>query len=45
MHPYKYREPLKNSGKENVIDAVNSLKYREGVDISYAQPNYLDYYG
>ncbi|MBQ2687279.1 MAG: dockerin type I repeat-containing protein [Clostridia bacterium] len=36
---------LKNSGKENVIDAVNSLKYREGVDISYAQPNYLDYYG
>ena len=36
---------LKNSGKENVIDAVNSLKYRVGVDINYAQPNYLYYYG
>lgn len=36
---------LENPGKENVIDAVNSLKYREGTDFDAVNPNYLDYIG
>lgn len=40
---YLYTLTLKNPGKENVIDAVNSLKYREGVDIEGVCANYLYY--
>lgn len=36
---------LKNPGKVNVIDAVNSLKYREGVDIESVGLQYLDWEG
>lgn len=34
---------LKNYGKEYVIDAVNSLKYREGKDVVNVFPNWLAY--
>lgn len=36
---------LENPGKENIVDAVNSLKYREGTDFDEVNPNYLDYIG
>lgn len=48
---YKYIEEtiftlhLVNPSKENVIDAINSLKYRVGVDIDGVSAEYLDYSG
>ena len=35
---------LKNPGKENAIDAVRALSYREGYDIKYAQLNTFKLY-
>jgi len=46
---YKYIEEtvftlnLVNPSRENVIDAINSLKYRVGVDIDDVSAMYLDY--
>ena len=34
---------LKNPGKDNVINAVNSLRYREGTEFDVVDPNYLVY--
>lgn len=46
---YEYSEDLyilelKNPGKENAIDAVRSLKYREGYDIIHADVNTFNLY-
>lgn len=40
---YMYVIKLKNPGKENVIDAINSLRYREGVNIKSVSPNHIWY--
>ena len=40
---YLYTLTLKNYGKDHVINAVNSLEYREGVDIEEVCANYLFY--
>lgn len=34
---------LEEYGKDNVINAVNSLKYREGVEFDSVNPNWLMY--
>lgn len=34
---------LDESGKDNVINAINSLKYREGVEFDSVHPNWLFY--
>lgn len=40
---YLYTLTLKHPGKDNVIEAINSLKYREDVDIEGVCANYLFY--
>lgn len=40
---YMYTLEFRGNGKDSVIEAINSLKHREGKDIEYICPNYLYY--